>query len=85
MKIDQLSPDAQEGLRRWAHDVHGDELMLDAIGSIPEHWAWMSFLLRCSDDRPEWFPRGKFATIQIIEQHLIDEAKEATPSEFRKR
>jgi hypothetical protein len=74
MKIDTLSHEAQEGIRRWAKDVYGDDLMFDAIASMPAHWAWLTFLLRYSEDRPEWFPKGKFATIQIIEQKLADEA-----------
>lgn len=75
MKIDRLSTLAQHGLRSWAISVHHDEMLLDAISSLPEHWAWVWFQLREAEDKPEWFPRGKWATLQEIERHLILEAR----------
>lgn len=62
MKLEQLSPQAQDGLRQFAKAVHGDELMLDAINSLPESWASLVCQLHVAADRPEWFPKGKWAT-----------------------
>ncbi len=72
MKIDHFSIATQEGLRLWAKEVLHDELALD--GTSSEHWAWVAFLLRGSHDRPEWFPKGKWATIQVLESKLMEEA-----------
>lgn len=76
MRIELLSTQAQEGLRRFCAAVHDDELMLDAIASLPEQWAWIWFQLREAEDRLEWFPKGKWATIQVIEETLRKEAQE---------
>jgi hypothetical protein len=43
----------------------------------PERMAWVVLILRELDDRPEWFPRGKWATIQWIEESLHRIAKSA--------
>jgi hypothetical protein len=75
MKITQLSITAADGLIRWAEHQHGDSLFFDGIGSIPEQWAWVCFQLRVADDKPEWFPKGKSATIQVIEQALYEAAR----------
>jgi hypothetical protein len=40
----------------------------------PMPWVWITFQLRVAEDRPEWFPKGKFATIQVIEQWLYEES-----------
>jgi len=42
----------------------------------PERMAWVFLVLRKLEDRPEWFPRGKWATIQHIEDQL-DKCAEA--------
>uniref|UniRef100_A0A6M3KD76 Uncharacterized protein n=1 Tax=viral metagenome TaxID=1070528 RepID=A0A6M3KD76_9ZZZZ len=36
----------------------------------PERMAWVCILLRKVPDKEEWFPRGKWATIQEIERQL---------------
>jgi hypothetical protein len=74
VKFDRLSPETQAGLRLWAIWQHNDEMLFDGIGSDPEHWAWLCWQLRVAEDRPEWFPKGKFATILVIENWLYDEA-----------
>lgn len=74
MKFDLLSAVAQEGLRRWALWQHGDEMLFDDIDGLSMQWAWICFQLRVADDWPEWFPKGKSATIQIIEGWLYAEA-----------
>jgi hypothetical protein len=76
MRVEFLSIEAQDGLRRWATDVHDDEMLFDAIASVPENWAWIWFQLREARDYPRWFPKGKWATIQAIEAKLMDEARE---------
>jgi hypothetical protein len=42
----------------------------------PERMAWVVLILRRLDDRPEWFPRGKWATIQSIDDQLQSAAIE---------
>lgn len=39
----------------------------------PEQAAWMVFILKATPDDPETFPKGKWATIQILEQLVMDE------------
>lgn len=72
MKIDHFSTGTQEGLRLWAKEALNDELALD--GTATEHWAWICYLLKASPDRPGWFPKGKWATIQFLEEKLMKEA-----------
>jgi hypothetical protein len=36
----------------------------------PERMAWVVLVLRQIEDRSEWFPCGKWATIQHIERQL---------------
>lgn len=74
MKLSQLSAEAAQGLIEWAKHEH-DELFFDGIGSLPTEWAWVLLQLKVADDCPEWFPRGKWATIQVIETFLTEEAK----------
>ncbi len=74
MKIDRLNSLAQQGIRNFCRDIHGDEMIPDAISSLPEQWAWLWFQLREAEDKLDWFPKGKYATLQYIESHLIDEA-----------
>ena len=58
-----LSPATAEGIgRALEQDVYGVE--------SPERMAWLVLLLRTREDKPEWFPRGKWATIQHIETQL---------------
>ena len=75
MKLSRLSPEAQAGLVRWATHHFQDDLLWDGIGSSPEHWAWLWFQLRVSEDNPEWFPKGKWATLQHIQTLLEEEAR----------
>lgn len=72
MNIDQFSSVAQQGLRLWAKEALADELAVD--GTAAEHWAWIYFLLQVSEDRPEWFRKGKWATIQVLGGQLLKEA-----------
>lgn len=48
--------------------------------NAPERMAYVVLVLKKLDDRPEWFPKGKWATIQEIERQLhacADEQAEA--------
>ncbi|HEX4545739.1 MAG TPA: hypothetical protein VH110_05225 [Candidatus Acidoferrum sp.] len=76
MKVEHLSKETQKGLLAWAQFQHGDEMLWEGIASCPLEWAWICFQLRVADDNPEWFPHGKWATIQVIEKHLLEEAEE---------
>src|SRR4051812_31245908 len=38
----------------------------------PERMAWLVLLLRWIPDKPAWFPKGKWATIQHIESQLSE-------------
>lgn len=75
MKLDYLSTLAQHGLRAWAIAVHKDEMLFDSIASSPREWAWMWFQLRRAEDREEWFPKGKWATLQVIELFLDNDIR----------
>jgi hypothetical protein len=64
-----LSNSAAEGIgKALDQDVYGVE------GA--DRMAWLVLLLKRCEDRPEWFPKGKWATIQHIEKQL-DEAVDA--------
>lgn len=85
MKIENLSPEAQAGLRLWAHDVHDDDLLFDDNASSPAFWAEICYQLWESKDRPEWFPKGKSSTIQFISAQLHKEARAALPESARSK
>jgi hypothetical protein len=74
MTIESLTPVGQDGLRKWAIAECGDELLFDGIGADPQQWAWIVMQLKATEDRPEWFPHGKWGTIQFIEMELLREA-----------
>lgn len=75
MKLDYLSTLAQHGLRSWAIAIHHDELLFDGLASSPKDWSWLWFQLREAEDKPEWFPKGKWATLQVIESFLINDIR----------
>lgn len=63
-------PVTRQGIKRFCED-HGLEGVYES-GSL-EHWALLFFKLRAAEDREEWFPSGKWATIQRLES-LLEEA-----------
>jgi hypothetical protein len=75
MRIENLTEEAQSGLRAWASHHDNDPMLFDGINSVPTEWAWQLLRLKESEDRPEWFPHGKWGTLQFIEQKLMAEAK----------
>jgi hypothetical protein len=84
MRIEMLSREAQHGLSLWANHAHRDELLFDDNASAPEFWSWICYQLQASQDRPEWFPKGKSATIQAIQSRLLEEALESLPAGVRR-
>ena len=74
-----LSWEAQAGIRTlWAAYDLGE-----LYPYIPlERAAWMFFVLRAAEDDPAYFPKGKWATIQRIEQMLNEEAAGAIYGEL---
>ncbi len=74
MLFNNLSKKTQKGLFQWIKDNNlEDKLYLD-IASY-EEWAWIWFCLRESEDRPEWFPKGKWSVLQHIEDKKNEEAR----------
>ena len=83
MQLSILSEADQMGLRNWSEQQYGDRMALDGIHSIPAAWAWLWFVLREVEDRPEWFPHGKSAILQVIEASLRVEAQTERPVQAR--
>lgn len=71
LKCDFL-PLTIQGLRRFLEDHDGDDGRLNAP---IESWAFLFFILREAQDKPEWFPSGKWVTIQRLESLLVEAAK----------
>jgi hypothetical protein len=74
--IERFSQETQAGLHRWAQDNWGQELSFLGNDNTLLAWGWIYFLLRESADRREWFPKGKWAVVQILEQWLMEAARE---------
>jgi hypothetical protein len=74
MTLDEFSSETQTGLSNWAIAEHSDGLLFESIGSDPAPWAWIYFQLSAAEDRPEWFPKGKWATLQFLGQRLQKQA-----------
>lgn len=75
MRLSDFSIVTQRGLRTWAKVMWNDERALDCIQDLAPAWAWVWYVLREAEDRPEWFPRGKWSVIQMIERWLTEEAR----------
>lgn len=74
MKMERFSPKVQDGLRLWCQEAHGAEpSWLDNMTKAVD-WAWVYFLLLASENRMEWFPYGKAATLSHLAQQLIEAA-----------
>ena len=70
IRLSEFLPQTQSGFVAFCID--NDCLTLTDSG-LPEYWALLYFKLRKAKDCPEWFPSGKWATLQRLEQ-LIEEA-----------
>jgi hypothetical protein len=72
--LDRFSPETRYALSAYfaAHS--------DFSGSLitPEKAAWLWFKLRQEPDSAELFPKGKWATLQVLEAMLDAAAKEAS-------
>ena len=68
-----LSPDAYRALEGLISDRQWSDLY---DWMEPEIVAWLVWRLKFVEDSEVYFPRGKWATIQRIEQLLDDYAKE---------
>ena len=60
----------------WLSRLTADALDSLDMGDIskvnsPERMAWVVYVLRHMPDSAKIFPRGKWATIQVIEEQLI--------------
>lgn len=75
MTINHLLPVTRQGLRAFCEHFHGHASVLDS--GAAEQWAWLTFQLSQAPDKEEWFPSGKWATIQRIQDLLAMEAKES--------
>ena len=60
----------RNGLLAFVRDRDGHEHRLES--GDPQVWAFLFFQLREAEDRPEWFPKGKWSTIQKLETLLIE-------------
>jgi hypothetical protein len=70
-----LSELTRRALRDYslAHDY--DEWLEDRAWIEPRWFAWLVALLKEETDTPELFPKGKWATIQRMEELLSESAK----------
>ena len=75
MTLEDFSQETQDGFVRWAVFRHHDDLLFEAIGAEPREWAWIYFQLEIAEDRAEWFPKGKWATLQVFHEHLTELAR----------
>ncbi len=70
MKI-ALSPEAMQGFSlALSIEINEDTKI--------EQMAWAFFLLRTVPDKPEYFPKGKWASIQVLEEQLHKHAYNIT-------
>ena len=68
------------GLAIILEDLDGHDGRLD--NSTLENWAWIYFQLKEMPDMPDYFPRGKWATIQHIEG-LLTEASQTSVEKLK--
>lgn len=71
--LSQFNPVTQQGLKNFCGYFHGHTAVLDS--GTPESWAWLVCQLQQAADREDWFPSGKWATIQAIQDRLSMLAK----------
>jgi hypothetical protein len=71
--VSGLSPLAQDGVKRFCSDHDLREVFESAKHGL-EHAAYLWFLLRQAEDNIQYFPRGKWATLQTLEGLLDNDA-----------
>jgi hypothetical protein len=75
MTLDLLD-ETKQGLDRFIISLDGGLGFSWQANAYPwPFWARYWFMLREAEDRPEWFPSGKWATLQAIESVLCQEAR----------
>jgi hypothetical protein len=65
----------QQGLQKMLKHYLGPKVTIARVAiflSVPDALLIVEIAKR-ADDRPEWFPSGKWATILAIEQRIADE------------
>ena len=71
IRLSDFLPKTQQGFMAFCIATDCPELL---ASGLPEYWALLYyFKLRKAKDCAEWFPSGKWATLQRLEQ-LIEEA-----------
>lgn len=68
--LNEFSREAQRGLENFCRDCDYFPDLENVFE--PSIWATLSFLLRRAPDFQEYFPKGKWATIQHLETKLYE-------------
>lgn len=71
--LSELSIDARNGIRDFCSEFDLLELYEGSLHDAAL-CAWLLHLLAASMDIPRWFPKGKWATIQRLQQLCNDAA-----------
>lgn len=79
INMKSLSPDTYRSLEKVAQEFGWEEIF---GWQEPEDVAWLAARLEFVDDTPERFPKGKWATIQRL-QDLVREAAKAAVEDAR--
>ena len=61
-----------EGLKLMMNEAIGANNMVDVFVPLPTALL-IVFLAQRAEDKPEWFPHGKWATIQLIQSAIETE------------
>lgn len=72
-----LKPKTIAGIDRFCLDNNCEDLVL-----TPEGYAWLWFKMRVSEDKEEWFPGGKWATLQKMCDLLEAQARDARHAQY---
>lgn len=69
----------RDGIAKFCEDTQNEQLARREGGLLydqdAKEMAWLWFKLRVAEDKPEWFPSGKWATLQHMSDFLEQEAK----------
>jgi len=67
--LSELSWVARSAIQEFCkhHDL---EALYEGACHDAECCAWLFFILQSAPDKVDWFPRGKWATLQALEGHL---------------
>ncbi len=73
INLGRLKPDTLAGLQLLSHERQWPELY---AWTQEETVAWLTYRLRYAEDKPEYFPHGKWATIQRLQGFVEESAEE---------